>query len=86
MRNIYCFLIILLIFLASGCTENGRNVQEVLLTSENVHVYIEQQKKIVDSDQENALAHYNLARSFFFLTEGFSPSLTDDIGACKLCW
>ena len=69
MRNIYCFLIVLLILLSAGCTENGKNVQEFLLTSENVHSYIDQQKKIVDSDQENASAHYNLSRSYYFIKE-----------------
>jgi len=68
-RNIYCFLIIILILPVASCTENGRNVNEIPLSSENVQSYIEQQKKIVESDQENALAHYNLARSFYFLTE-----------------
>ena len=69
MRNIYCFLIILLIILAAGCTENGRNVKEILLSSKNVYSFIEQQKKIINSDQENASAHYNLARALYFLTE-----------------
>jgi len=68
-RNIYCFLIVLLILLNAGCSENGKNVQEFLLTSENVHIYIDQQKKIVDSEQENAPAHYNLARSYYFIKE-----------------
>ena len=69
MGNIFCFLIVLFILLTAGCSENGKNVQEFLLTSENVHIYIDQQKKIVDSEQENAPAHYNLARSYYFIKE-----------------
>ena len=69
MRNIYCFLIVLLILLTAGCSENGKNVQEYLLTSENVRIYIDQQKKIVEYEQENAPAHYNLARSYYFIKE-----------------
>ncbi|GIT73744.1 MAG: hypothetical protein Ct9H300mP28_35580 [Pseudomonadota bacterium] len=34
-----------------------------------MHIYIDQQKKIVDSEQENAPAHYNLARSYYFIKE-----------------
>ena len=30
---------------------------------------MDQQKKIVGSEQENALAHYNLARSYYFIKE-----------------
>ena len=69
MRNIYYFLIVLLLLLNAGCSENGKNVQEFLLTSENVHIYIDQQKKIVETEQENAPAHYNLARSYYFIKE-----------------
>ena len=69
MRYNYSFLILLLIALTAGCTENGRNVQEILITSENVYSHISKQKEIVDSDQENASAHYNLARAFYFIKE-----------------
>ena len=69
MRYNYFFLILLLIALTAGCTENGRNVQEILITSENVYGHIDKQKEIVDSDQENASAHYNLARAFYFIKE-----------------
>ena len=69
MRNIYCILIVLLILLNAGWSQNGKNVQEFLLTSENVHIYMDQQKIIVDYEQENATAHYNLARSYYFIKE-----------------
>ncbi len=69
MRNIYFFLIIILIIPIAGCNENSRNAQEILLTNENVYSYIDQQKEIVDSEQSNASAHYNLARSFYFIKE-----------------
>ena len=59
----------MLILLTFGCTESGRDVREILLTSENVNRYIDKQKNIIDSDQENASAHYNLARSFYFIKE-----------------
>ena len=29
--------------------------------------YIDKQKKIVDSDEENPVAHFNLARSYYFI-------------------
>ena len=48
MRYNYCFLILLLIALTTGCTEDGRNVQEILITSENVYSHIDKQKKIVE--------------------------------------
>ena len=70
MKLINLLLFFLLsILLLSGCSENAKNIQKFLLTKENVHVYIEKQKLIVGNDEENAAAHFNLARSYFFIKE-----------------
>jgi len=63
-RPINFFLSFLLsCFLFSACTGNGENIQQVLLTKDNVNSYIEEQKVILGRDEENVSAHYNLARS-----------------------
>ena len=68
MRLINSLLLILFsFFLFSGCSENGKNIQQFLLTQDNVLGYIDEQKKIVDSDEENPVAHFNLARSYYFI-------------------
>ena len=59
------FLLSLLLF--SGCSGNTKNIQQFPLTEENVHVYIDKQKILVKNDEENAAAHFNLARSYFFI-------------------
>ena len=70
MRPISFFLSFLLsCFLFSACTGNGENIQQVLLTKDNVNSYIEEQKVILGSDEENVSAHYNLARSFYFVKD-----------------
>lgn len=69
MRIIFNFLLAVLTLLTFACTENGNNVQEFLLTAENVDSYIDEQSKIVESDQENAQANFNLARSYYFINE-----------------
>ena len=53
--------------LFSACTENGDNIQQMLLTNDNVDSYIEKQKEILESEEENVDAHYNLARSYYFI-------------------
>jgi tetratricopeptide (TPR) repeat protein len=68
-RIIFNFLLAVLTLLTFACTENGNNVQEFLLTAENVDSYIDEQRKIVESDQENAQANFNLARSYYFINE-----------------
>ena len=67
MRIFYFFLIVLLILLNAGCSKNGNNVQEFLLTSENVNIYIDKQKKIVDSEisQAGSLVGYDRLRFDF---------------------
>ena len=54
----------LLLFL--GCSENSKNAKKFLITENNVQSYISKQKKIVENDGENAIAHYELARSHYF--------------------
>jgi len=61
------FLLSLLLFL--GCTEKSNNVQQFLLTNENVQKYITEQKNNLSSDEENDIAHYNLARSYYFINK-----------------
>lgn len=39
----------------------------MLLTNENVKSYIEKQKAIIESDDENVDAYFNLARSYYFI-------------------
>ncbi len=50
-----------------GCTKKSNNIQQLLLTDKNVQEYISEQKNILGSDQENVVAQYNLARSFYFI-------------------
>jgi len=64
--NFY-LLILLNVFLFSACTGNGENIQQLLLTNDNVNSYLEQQKVILESEEENVDAHYNLARSYYFI-------------------
>jgi len=64
--NHLIFFLLSLLFIP-GCSENTKNIQEYLLTEENVNVYIDKQKILVKNDEENAAAHFNLARSYFFI-------------------
>jgi len=57
----------LIIFIFFGCSEKSKNIQQFLITDENVKEYINEQKNIINSDEENVVAHYNLARSYFFM-------------------
>lgn len=66
--NLFLFFLLSLLFF-SGCSGNGKNIQQLLLTDENVQTYIQKQKKIVDSDEQNAVANYNLARSYYFIKD-----------------
>ena len=68
MRIVNFFLLFLLsLFLFSACTGNGENIQQLLLTNDNVKSYIEEQKAVLESEEENVDAHYNLARSYYFV-------------------
>ena len=59
----------------SGCSENGKNIQSFLLTQDNVKSYIDEQKEIVARDEGNAVAHFNLARSYYFIKKYDSAEL-----------
>ena len=70
MRKINYFLFYLFIFLLFlGCTEKSNNVQQFLLTDNNVQEYITKQKNILNSNEENVVAQYNLARSYYFINK-----------------
>ena len=63
----FYFLFLLILFLFSACTENGENIQQLLLTNDNVNSYLEKQKAILESEEENVDSHFNLARSYYFI-------------------
>ncbi|RZO47326.1 MAG: tetratricopeptide repeat protein [Proteobacteria bacterium] len=60
-------LFLLILFLVSACTGNGDYNLQLLLTNNNVNSYIEEQKAILENDEENFDVHYNLARSYYFI-------------------
>mgnify|MGYP001318047859 CR=1 FL=1 len=64
--NFFLFLLFNILFIF-GCFEKSNNIQQLLLTNDNVHQYIDKQKKIIINDEENVAALYNLARSYFFI-------------------
>ena len=64
--NFFLFLLFNILFIF-GCFEKSNNIQQFLLTNDNVHQYIDEQKKIIINDEENVSALYNLARSYFFI-------------------
>ncbi len=68
MQFINSFIFVALsLLLFAGCTGNGENIQQLLLTKDNVNSYIEEQKVLLGSDEENVIAHYNLARSYYYI-------------------